>query len=101
MLTNLIRTRKARAAAVLATVALAAGVAAGPAAAQADHNQAGLVVVNVDNVLNNNDVTVQVPISVAANICDVDVQVLVADLADDGSATCTADANSNANNPRN
>ncbi len=97
MLTNLIRTRKARAVAVLATVALAAGVAAGPAAA---HNQAGLVVVDVHRVLNNNDVTVQVPISVAANICDVDVQVLVADLADDGSATCTATSNSNANNPR-
>ena len=45
------------------------------------------------NVLNNNDVDVdiaaQVPISVAANICGIDVAVLSADLAD-GEATCTS-----------
>jgi len=42
--------------------------------------------------------TVQLPIAVAANVCDVDVNVLAADLADDGQANCTATADSRANN---
>jgi hypothetical protein len=51
--------------------------------------QSGLVNINVsDNV-------VQVPVAIAANICDVTVAVLVADLRD-GSATCTALAESDA-----
>jgi hypothetical protein len=37
------------------------------------------------------DVAVQVPVSVAASICDVNVGVLVQDLLDDA-ATCRADA---------
>jgi hypothetical protein len=41
------------------------------------------------------DVTVQVPIAVAANICDVTVAVLVSDLRD-GSAVCDAFAESDA-----
>jgi hypothetical protein len=63
---------------------LFAGLAA-PAPAQ----QAGLVNVEIRNVLNNNTVNVTVPISVAANICDVDVNVLSVDL-EDGTATCEA-----------
>ena len=59
--------------------------AASPAAAQT--TQTGLVNVNVE------DVTVQVPIAVAANICDVTVAVLVSDLRD-GSAVCEAFAES-------
>ena len=63
------------------TAALALAVAATPAGAQ----QEGLVnVAIVDN-------TVQVPVAVAANICDVDVNVLASDIRD-GSALCNADA---------
>jgi hypothetical protein len=64
--------------------------AAAPAAAQPPTFQRGLVNVNVE------DVTVQVPIAVAANICDVTVAVLVSDLRDDGSAVCDAFAESDA-----
>jgi hypothetical protein len=62
--------------------------AATPAAAQPTF-QSGLVNVNVE------DVTVQVPVAVAANICDVTVAVLVSDLRD-GSAVCDAFAESDA-----
>jgi hypothetical protein len=51
--------------------------------------QNGLINVNVS------DVTVQVPIAVALNICDVNV-ALLAVLIDTSSATCTADASSHA-----
>jgi hypothetical protein len=49
--------------------------------------QEGLVNVRIS------DVTVQVPLAVAANICDVNVAVLV-DLIDDAAASCDADASS-------
>lgn len=62
--------------------------AASPAAAQPTF-QRGLVNVNVQ------DVTIQVPVAVAANICDVTVAVLVSDLRD-GSAVCEAFAESDA-----
>jgi hypothetical protein len=62
--------------------------AAAPAVAQPTF-QNGLVNVNAG------DVTVQVPIAVAANICDVTVAVLVSDLGD-GSAVCDAFAESDA-----
>jgi hypothetical protein len=58
------------------------------AAAQTTQN--GLVNLNLENI------TVQVPIGVAANVCDVNVAVL-ANLVDTGAAdTCTAVANSTA-----
>ena len=50
----------------------------------------GLVNVVID------DVTVQVPLAVAANVCDVDVAVLIAAIEDTGSATCEADADARA-----
>jgi hypothetical protein len=59
-----------------------------PASAQPTF-QSGLVNVNVG------DVTVQVPIAIAANICDVTVAILVSDLRD-GSAACDAFAESDA-----
>jgi hypothetical protein len=62
-------------------------VAATPSIAQ---NQRGLVNVAVG------DVTIQVPIAVAANICDVNVAVLVRDFRDDGEATCETVAGSEA-----
>jgi hypothetical protein len=77
---------KFRLGAVLATVALAAGVMAAPAGAQ--NTQQGLVNVAIE------DVIVQVPISVAANICDVNVAVLAQ--VDDDAAACEATANSTA-----
>ena len=73
---------------LIATVMLAVAGAVAPAAAQP--NQTGLVNINVsDNV-------VQVPVAIAANVCNVDVNVLVGQLIDLGEATCNADAFSNA-----
>ena len=72
--------------------ALAAGLMLIPATqASAQNSQNGLVNVAVE------DVTVQVPISVAANICDVNVAVLVNNFADDADA-CEATAESAATN---
>ena len=65
------------------------GVAtAAPAVAQPP-TQEGLVNVAITGV------GVQIPIALAANICDVNVAVLVGDLVDD-SAECEADATSDA-----
>ena len=57
--------------------------------AMAQTSQSGLVNINVE------DNVVQVPIAIAANICDVTVAVLATDL-DDGTATCKALAASGA-----
>ena len=97
-MSNLIRSRKSRASAVLASAAVSMGLMAGPAAAQGPIVTGGLVNVTIIDAVdvNNNDVNVQVPVSAAANICDIDVQVLVADLADDGESNCTATATSRA-----
>jgi hypothetical protein len=71
---------------------LAAGLMLVPATqASAQNQQEGLVNVAIE------DVTVQVPISVAANICDVNVAVLVNAFADDAAA-CEATAESAASN---
>lgn len=42
------------------------------------------------NVVALNGVNVAVPVGVAANVCGVNAAVLAQDLAQDGSATCTA-----------
>jgi hypothetical protein len=71
---------------IAAAASLAAGATFGlasPAAAQPEQN--GLINVNIS------DLDVQVPIGVAANICDVSVAVL-AQLALDEAAPCTAAA---------
>ena len=83
------------AASVGAAVVLAVGVA-GPAAAQPIVISQGLVNVTVTDVLNNNEVIVQVPVGVAANVCDVNAAVLLAEIADTGSADCDATADSQA-----
>jgi hypothetical protein len=67
--------------------ALLSAMGAAPASAQIVQ---GPALVNVAI----SDVTVQVPISVAANLCDINAAVLVGDFADDGSATCEATAES-------
>jgi hypothetical protein len=69
------------------TAAMSMLVLASPATAA---RQNGLVNINVE------DNVVQVPVAIAANICDVTVGVLVADLADDSTATCDALAASSA-----
>ncbi len=68
----------------------AAGALALPAvpAAAAPVITGGLINVTVVDVLNDNEVTVQVPITVAANICGVAVNVLALDLRD-GPVDCS------------
>jgi hypothetical protein len=92
---------------IMIAAALALGAASMPAAAQI---QAGnLVNVNVSQILiqdilsdNNVDVdvtapiTVQLPISVAANVCDVAVNVLARQAAGHKTATCDAKSKSDA-----
>jgi hypothetical protein len=69
-MSNLIRSRKTRVSAVLATAAVSMGMVAGPAAAQ-NNQQDGLINVNLQGV------NVVVPIGVAANVCaNVDADVL-------------------------
>jgi hypothetical protein len=76
--------RRMRAIAGLLAVVATTLVLAAPVSAQT--NQQGLVNVAVE------DVTVQLPIAVAANICDVNVAVL-AEIADEaGSCEATADS---------
>jgi hypothetical protein len=70
---------------VVAVTLAAFGATVSPAA-----QQQGLVNINVE------DNVVQVPVAIAANICDVTVGVLVSDLRDNGSATCDALATSGA-----
>jgi hypothetical protein len=72
-----------------AALTLALGVTAGTAGAQTTQN--GLVNLNLENV------TVQVPIGVAANVCDVNVAVL-ANLVDTGATQqCSSIANAAGN----
>lgn len=81
---------------LLASTAIAAagiGLVAAPAAAQGHQPlQDGLVNVYID------DTTVQVPIAVAANVCDVTVSVLSGLMVDDA-APCDADGNATADAP--
>lgn len=83
----MLRVRRLFMAAIVAAT-LAAG-AASPAAAQ-NQNQIGLVNVAIG------DVVLQVPVAVAANICDMNVGILVGDIRDGGDATCTAVSGSQA-----
>lgn len=64
---------KTRLVALLTSAVLAIGLAAAPAASG---HQQGLVNVNIENVANDNEVAVTVPINAAANICGVTVAVL-------------------------
>ena len=70
--------------------ALTLGLGAGATTATAQTTQNGLVNINLQ------DVTVQVPIGIAANVCDVNVAA-IATLVDAGrTTTCTAVAQSTA-----
>lgn len=81
--------RLVKRAAVAATFAGALVVPASAASA-APVITGGLVNVTIVDVLSGNQVTAQVPITVAANICDVTVAVLAQDLRD-GGADCSND----------
>jgi c-di-AMP phosphodiesterase-like protein len=72
--------------ALVAAALLVLSLGAVPAQAQ---TQEGLVNVNVS------DVTVQIPLAIAANICDVNVNLLAEQLRD-GGAVCDANATSDA-----
>lgn len=76
--------------AVLMTTAIMVAMMAIPASAALIN----LVAVDVVDVNNNQVVAqVQVPIGVAANICDVNAAVLVQEFRDTGSADCDAEVN--------
>ena len=76
------RSVRSRLTAATATAAVTLGIAAAPAVAQPP-DQTGLINVNVT------DNTVQVPVSVAANLCGVQVGILAAGLAQ-GPVDCEA-----------
>jgi hypothetical protein len=75
---------------LLVTAFLAGVLSVGAATPGVAQNQRGLVNIAVG------DVTIQVPVALAANICDVNVAVLVGDFRDDGEADCTTVAGSEA-----
>ena len=79
------RSTRIRLAVVAAVATMSLGIAAAPASAQVD--QDGLVNVNVQNT------AIQVPVSVAANLCDINVGVLARQLRL-GDTECRADATS-------
>ena len=79
---------------VVAT-ALTVAMLAMPASAQPVFT-GGLVNVTIVDVASGNQVAVQVPIGVAANVCDVNAAVLVNEFQDDGTADCTSEADSEA-----
>ena len=85
----MLRSSRTRLAAIVASFAIAVGLTAVPAASA---QQQGLVNVDVHNVLNNNDVSVAIPINAAANICGVSVDVLASQIAN-GPVDCDAGAN--------
>jgi hypothetical protein len=69
------RKTKRLVAALFSTGLLAVGIAAPTASAQPVIT-GGLVNVTVFDVLNNNDVNVQVPIGIAANVCGINAAVI-------------------------
>jgi len=77
---------------LFATGLLAAGVAS-PASAQPVVT-GGLINVTLVDVLSHDEIAVQVPVGIAANVCDVNAAVLLAAVRDTGSATCDATAES-------
>jgi hypothetical protein len=83
--------------ALISVTAMMLALTAMPALAQTQ--QDGLVNVNIENVLNDNVITIQLPIAVAANVCGVEVDVLTDEEAtQEGGADCDAAAGSRAQN---
>lgn len=75
-----------------AAAAVAVGMASAPALAQ---QQEGLVNVNITDI--GVQANVQVPIAVAANVCDVEVNLLARDIGP-GETACDAEASAVADN---
>jgi hypothetical protein len=71
-----------------ATALMAVGAAA-PASAQPVVT-GGLINVTLVDVLSHDNIAVQVPVGIAANVCDVNAAVLLAAVRDTGSARCDA-----------
>ena len=84
--------------ALLTVTALMVALTAMPALAQPVVT-GGLVNVTIVDFadVNVEDVTVQVNVAAAANICDVNAAILIAQIEDTGRATCEATATSRAN----
>ena len=82
--------------AVLATTALMVAMLAMPASAQPVVT-GGIVNVTIVDAVDVEDVTVQVPIAAAVNICDVNAAFLIGQIEEKGRAECVATATSNAN----
>jgi hypothetical protein len=76
---------------------LVLGMAAPAAAAPPIFVGAGLINVVIVDAVDIGDVTVQVPVAAAVNLCDLSVAAVLALIDESGSdATCTATANSQA-----
>ena len=86
------KTRKL-AASLCATGLMAVGIAAPTASAQPVVT-GGLINVTLVDTIDLTNTSVQVPIGIAANVCDVNAAVLLAAVRDQGSAKCDADADS-------
>lgn len=81
--------RKTFAATVLAGGLATGGMSIAGAASAQPVITGGLVNVTVTNLLNNNQVAVQIPVSAAADICGLNVVVLAQDLGS-GPVTCAS-----------
>ena len=86
--------------ALISVTALMVALAAMPAMAQPVLT-GGLVNVTIVDAVDVNNNTVQLPIGIAANVCDVNAAVLLAEIEDTGSADCDATADAVANAPGN
>jgi hypothetical protein len=69
---------------LLTAALMAVSLVVAPTASAA--RQSGLVNINLERNV------VQVPVALAANICNLEVNLLVGELIDDGEAVCNADA---------
>ena len=76
------------------------GVAMATPASAAPVFTGGLVNVTIVDAVDVNNNTVQIPLAIAANVCDVNLAVLVAEIVDTGSADCDATSSAVANAPR-
>ena|SRR5436305_2596182 len=72
----MLKSTKARIAIALTAGALGTGAAMAPAATAQPLITGGLVNITITDLLNNNQVNVQVPIGVVANVCGVQANVL-------------------------
>jgi hypothetical protein len=55
-----------------------------------DRDMMALVNILIFDVVEDTNVNVQVPVSVAVNVCDVNVAAVIAAIRDDGEVDCTA-----------